>query len=133
MQLLLYRNKHKQWYMEIRKVSEKARILRLDLISTCGQDRNSLYENVWERLKHFCGVFKRLFSRKKKSGKFDEDIRIFRLPLREFNFSAIHRYGISFFNKLHVSDACSTKKIESKLDHADLGYVLRYTFSEVEV
>ena len=130
-----YRDRRKQSGVEFPKASYQPHllILRLDLISTFGKDRDALRRTVQAGLKQLCGLFEQLDTGKKKIDKLDNDGKLSRLPLKEFNFSATLGFGIGFFDKLGVPDSQRPKKIKSMPNHAGLGDVARYSLSQTDL
>jgi Dyp-type peroxidase family len=130
-----YRERRKQAGIEFPKSSQQHHLLiiRLDLTSPFGKDRDALSRGVQEGLKRLCGLFERLDTGKKRIDKLDNDGKLIRLPLKEFNFSATVGFGIGFFDKLHIPDSHRPKKIRSMPNHFGLGDVIPYSLAQTDL
>jgi Dyp-type peroxidase family len=125
----------KQNGIEIPKASEQPHLLiiRLDLTTPAGKDRDTVCRRVQEGLKRLCNLFERLYRGKKRIDKLDINGRLRRLSLNEFNFSAAVGFGLGFFDKLAIPDNYRPKKLKAMPSHVCLGDVARYSLAQTDL
>lgn len=126
----LFAEKMKQPGISFPSPSSQAYILivRIDLKSTSKGNVPLVRKGLWE----LCGLFERISEGRKKINVRKEEGEE-RSSLTEFNFSSTVGFGIGFFEKLGISHKKRPRRLYQMPDHAELGDLVPYVFTQTDM